>query len=49
MKKKIMGHLAGRKTWTQTSNAVTVNSLGVWPVTRHALGLCIGQVGREIP
>lgn len=49
MKKKIMWHLAGRKTWTQTSNAVTVNSLGVWPVTRHALGLCIGQVGREIP
>lgn len=49
MNKKIMWHLAGRKTWTQTSNAVTVNSLGVWPVTRHALGLCIGQVGREIP
>lgn len=49
MKKKIMWHLAGRKTRTQTSNAVTVNSVGVRPVTRHAPWLCIRQVGREIP
>lgn len=34
---------------TKMSNAVTVKSLGVWPVRRHAPGLCIGQVGREIP
>lgn len=49
MKKKIMWHLAGRKTMTQKRLMLWQWSLGVWPVRRHAPGLCIGQVGREIP